>query len=87
MKNNIYLKAAKIQHKNGVRYSYGCCDSIKEATGSSAMHHTILENKVFTKTFKPNNSSNIFWYGHPNKENNLARTLGLLLMHEIVNSK
>lgn len=89
---NVYLKAAKIQHKLG-NSNCGSCNSIVDALQESKSYNDANEVRIFSDFFKPENliykdKNYTYWFGPTNKEeNNQRRILALLFMHEIVNSK
>lgn len=81
-KNNVYLKAAKDLVKD--KQFEGCCVYLSR-------YDLMTKQYVykFSKLFQPNNTNNdaLYWMGPQTKENVLSRSLALLFMHEIVNSK
>jgi hypothetical protein len=81
MGQKIYREAAKAI-ANGE--SIACCYAI---AGVEGIHYTdkFVAKKQFCNWFRPPEGEyKPFWYGEVwNDESNLARSLGLLLMHEL----
>lgn len=79
MKKGVYLKAAKLITEREQRWA---CHAIVVAVNYLAIKHKHKFSEYFYDPESPMHTEYI-WFGVLNRENQLARTLALLLMHEM----